>query len=729
MNTRRRRSASALCLALAFLSFGSASESGAGASPAGEAPRDGFSESSSVVAVEVPVNVVHDGEPVRGLSAADFEIDDGGRAQKITGFEVVDLAPAAAGETTASPALAIAARRHFLLLFDLTHVEPSAIVRARQAAHRLIETRVQASDLVAVASFSRSAGAKLVVGFTPDRRQAAYAIDAVGLPEVTDRHPDPLALLVSSQAETGGATAKNDRDRAFITVLEDAARVESRAARQIQRDDVAAMTRSLADLAHLLGGVAGRKYVVFLSQGFDSSLVQGFDSSAVKGGADEEAAHLVHAQAASGEHYKISSEDRYGDTRTANDLHRMLDEFRRADCMIESVDIGGLTAAAEQGVQHAGGTDSLFMMAHETGGELFHNTNDLAAAMAGLLARTSVTYVLSFQPAGLPADGSYHPLRIRVKNARGLQVLYRPGYYAPRPFAQLTAVERQLAAAGMVLGAAAGGQFATAILAAPFPVPGQQAYVPVVVEIAGSGLLAGARDVAQAEIYAYALDEQGTIHDHFGQVLGLDLRKVRGALESGGIKLYGHLDLDPGRYVIRALVRNSITGAASVAAAALTVPAFDGGEPALLPPLFPGAAGSFLVLRESGGREKLRDVPLPFRSAQGPFLPAARPVLAAGAEAPLFLLASGLSAGERTVEGRVFTVDGRAVPGGAVALAGGGGIVQGLEELPAVFRAESLPPGDYTLVVTLTDPASRRQLSSSLPFVIAAPAAVPGHAG
>src|SRR6185436_14643822 len=51
-----------------------------------------FEETSQVVAVEVPVNVLgRDGKPVRGLTAADFEVYDAGQRQAVTGFEVIDL--------------------------------------------------------------------------------------------------------------------------------------------------------------------------------------------------------------------------------------------------------------------------------------------------------------------------------------------------------------------------------------------------------------------------------------------------------------------------------------------------------------------------------------------------------------------------------------------------------------------------------------------------------------
>src|SRR5215210_2675151 len=78
-----------------------------------------FVESTQVVVVEVPVQVIRDGEPVRGLTAADFEVFDGRDKQTLTGFEAVDLAQLG-GDALATAELPSSARRHFLVLFDLT---------------------------------------------------------------------------------------------------------------------------------------------------------------------------------------------------------------------------------------------------------------------------------------------------------------------------------------------------------------------------------------------------------------------------------------------------------------------------------------------------------------------------------------------------------------------------------------------------------------------------------
>ncbi len=70
----------------------------------GRAAQQTFSESTQVVVVEVPVQVIKDGEPVRGMTAKDFEVYDGRRKVPITGFDVLDLAaPAAAAGAPAAP--------------------------------------------------------------------------------------------------------------------------------------------------------------------------------------------------------------------------------------------------------------------------------------------------------------------------------------------------------------------------------------------------------------------------------------------------------------------------------------------------------------------------------------------------------------------------------------------------------------------------------------------------
>src|SRR6185295_3063753 len=168
---------------------------------------------------------------------------------------------------------------------------------------------------------------------------------------------------------------------------------------------------------------------------------------------------------------------------------------------------------------------------------------------------------LSFQPE-VPRDGAYHPIKVELaKGGRGMKVVHRPGYFAPRPFDPREAPAHLLDAAETILGGREGGSLATALVAAPFPGAADRAYVPIVVEVDGASLLAGAETgPLPTEIYAYALRADGSIGDFFGQTLAFDLAKVKDKLQASGLKYYGHLELPPGDWSLRVLVRNGRTG-------------------------------------------------------------------------------------------------------------------------------------------------------------------------
>jgi VWFA-related protein len=732
-------------LGLALAALGSLSipwgSAGAGLLAAAPAPpAETFSESTDVTVVQVPVQVVRGGEPVRGLTAADFEIYDGKSKQRVTGFEVLDLA-VRQGPAVASipPAL----RRHFLFLFDLSFSEPKAIVKARQMARGILPA-LHPSDLVAVATYSSADGPRLVVGFTSDRRQVLKAIDHLGLPQLADRNADPLQLMAADEAASvrrleslAEQSPKQAADAAFVDFLESASLAVASANRQQQQQVVESFVHSVTDLARLMASVPGRKEVIYLSEGFDSSVLHGVQSYE---GQVEIAEQSIH-----GEGYLTDSDLRYGSTKGANVLEKMLEELRRADCVIQAVDIGGVRAAGDQGPVRPSGEGTLFAMAHDTGGELYRNFNDLGAAMAQVLRNTSITYVLTFQPDDIKLDGSYHKLRVTLKNGRGAQLFFRAGYYAPRPYRQQSAGERRLAAAEAVVAGGEGGGLRTSVLAVPLRPAGSagvaagsgsgrpagsagvaasaggRAYVAVVIEADGAGLLNGSPGETMAlEVYGYAIDSAGAIQDFFSQSLRFELAKVIPLLDRTGLKFFGHLDLPPGEYDVRTLVRNSGNGDYGLRSQPLVVPAFDKSAPVLLPPFFPELPGRWLMVREAP-RGARNEAPYPFVVRDKVYVPALRPVLAAAQEVAVTLMGYNLPAGLKA-EARVLSAQGKDLGNGDFTIEGREPPDPcGTERLNATFRPpRGLEPGEYQLIVVLTG-AQRVVHNGGTRFLVGAP--------
>jgi VWFA-related protein len=677
-----------------------------------------FSETASTVVVEVPVQVVRDGAPVRGLKQSDFAVYDGRKKQAITGFEVIDLTTQeAAPGAAAAPAVSAAARRHFLLLFDLAFSDPKAILQARKAAAAVVDD-LHPTDLVAVATYASLKGPQLVLGFTPDRAQISAAITTLGRPELLGRNPDPLRLVLADmKSETkpaafvsgsgAGAEAAAAKDEAALDELKSLVAAEERAENTAQQQAIANLTHSLAELSHVMAGIEGRKYVVYLSEGFDSSLVQG--------STDESKRTEMAEQATGGESYLTNSDEYFGSGKSLNQVEKMLEEFRRADCVIQAVDIAGLRAAGDLGNRRSGGKDTLLNFAKSTGGELFENFNDLGQAMGQMLDRTSVTYVLSFQPDKLEWNGDFHRLKVELSGdqARGARVVARPGYYAPKPYTQRSPMERMLDAQSQVVAGDEAGSLDMAVLAAPFQMPTERAYVPVLIEVNGKTLLAGKQGpTLPAEVFVYAFDSNGVIQDYISQNLGFEVAKVQPVLMQSGFKFFGHLELPPGDYSLRALVRNGTTGESGLRILPLHVPAFAT-EAALLPPFVPEPPNRWLLAREQP-RGDYKQAPYPFMLAGNPYIPASRPVMVPGEETQLSLVGYALGDGQVEAQARVLGSDGRELGPAAIQ------VLKREAGKPARLVANvtppKLPPGEYRLEVKLS--AAGASHTSSTPFVV-----------
>ena len=677
-----------------------------------------YADVAEVIVVEVPVQVTKDGRPVRGLTAENFEVIDGRKRRDLIGFDVYDLSISESDPSRMATPIPAAAQRHFMLFFDLSFSDPGSIVRARHAAKELVSTGLNPTDLVGVATYSASSGSKLILGFTSDRRQVEVAIDTLGLPQLVESRRDPLGLTFANMPESWGTTATPSPGRGGIDVeaevREAVTRMETSSRRASDRNDILALASSMTEVAELLQSVDGRKYLVYLSEGFNSSIVLGQGGGSTR--EEQQAIQRQNDAAAYGDYQDVDSNLRFGDTSTQNDLGRMLQEFVRADTVIQAVDIGGLRAGSDVRPRRES-KQGLFMMADGTGGEFFENFNNLTVAMEKMLDRTSVTYVLAFQADDLKLDGEFHKLKVKLKgDPKGARLNYRPGYFAPKPYSDVSQRERIFSAASLLYGDSS-GLVGTAALAAPFEIAQELAYVPTLIEIRGDDLLKGnPGSTVSTEIYAYAVAEDGQVRDFFNQVVGIDIAKAGPTLQTTGFKFWNQFELPPGGYMARILVRNAATGLSGVSVFPFRVPDARQQEPALLAPMFPEPAGKWLIVRGQRAEETTHDYP--FMIQGEPFIPAVRPVLEPGQSTPLIL--AGYSLGESVqMTAELLTLNGDPVEG--ISFNVGDRRLSAdptMAQWAATLGLGPLEAGDYELRITATDPESGEVSSSMLTVTV-----------
>jgi VWFA-related protein len=557
-------------------------------------------ETIDVHLVEVPVTVIdRAGNPVRGLTAANFELFDQGTKRAVGNFEAIDFESEAM--RSASP-LNPSARRNFILLFDLSFSSPVGRNKAQDAARNFIAKGMGRRDLAAVATIDVDRGFRMVTALTTDRNLLGSAIanprTFVSSDPLRIAGTDVLQLAPTDNVSRADVNAVDD-------FAADIARGEKKLNDQYNRTRIERQLRLLSDLGRTLRVLPGRKQVILFSEGFDPRLVRGRDARASADEQDDT------SQTVSGNVWRVDTDARYGSSMTMTILDEMSRTLRGSDVVLHAVDIQGVRVQNDENGSRINSNDALHLLSRPTGGEVFKNSNDVNADLEKMLRAQNVVYVLGFR-APASNDGKFHELKVRVTGVPGARVFHRAGYYDS---GAQTVLERSLSNAEIVLNDIVQSDISVASLAAPFPAKNGTARVPMVVDIGAAGLLrdAKANDVI-AEVYVYAFDDQGVVRDRSYQRMTIDSTKMAGRT---GIKYFPTLTLPPGKYALKTLVRVAGTERKGYVRTDIEVPSTN--DVALLPPMFVDDPAAWIVVRGTSHD----DAPYPFHINGEPFLPSA----------------------------------------------------------------------------------------------------------
>jgi hypothetical protein len=219
--------------------------------------------------------------------------------------------------------------------------------------------------------------------------------------------------------------------------------------------------------------------------------------------------------------------------------------------------------------------------------------------------------------------------------------------------------------------------------------------VPFVIEVDGGTLLGDrTEDRIAIGFYAYVIDPVGKVVDHIARGLILESADYSEKIAASGLKFVGRFDLEPGDYTLRVMVKNERGGEFFMSWSILTLASGDYPAPHLLPPLFPDPGGSWVLVRQGG-----EAVTISVDRATA-ILPCARPTLAENFPAEIYLGGGGWGS-NAFVEIRILNELGRTVSEPVVRFTGPPS--GDFEFRHAKLAPIDLPPGDYSLIVTLTD--------------------------
>lgn len=188
---------------------------------------------------------------------------------------------------------------------------------------------------------------------------------------------------------------------------------------------------AMKELAGYLGGIAGRKNVIWFSGGFPLVLLPDasqFDALANVESYREEVQKTADMLTAA--RVAIYPVDAHGLWEPA--------EFSAASNPTIPHDVHVAAEAqssqwSQEREQHYGNQATMQVVADETGGQAFLETNDFAKAVASAIENGASYYTLAYVPKNAVIDGSYHKIQVRMDDDHGLKLAYRRGYYADAP--------------------------------------------------------------------------------------------------------------------------------------------------------------------------------------------------------------------------------------------------------------------------------------------------------
>jgi VWFA-related protein len=499
----------------------------------------------------VLVNVVardRSGALVRDLKASDFSVQEDGKVQHVSSFDIESTEAFAGGSDQQSsftpvsasiltsdgtPAAdALRGRRLVVLFFDFGSMQPEESQRAIDAAQQFVERQMTPADMAAIATYSTSL--QVAQDFTTDRAVLAAALKRLSAVE-GEGLANGTTGDSSGQPDIGEQYTPDDTEyNLFNTDMS---------------------LHALGSLAQALGRLQQRKSILYFSGGLTRT---GIDNQ--------------------------------------TQLRAAINTAVRANVALYAVDIRGLQALPPGGQAQVGslrGTstysgaavqsdldanfasqETLVTLASDTGGKAFLDSNDFSRAFTAVQRDNEFYYMLAYRSTNRALDGRYRHITVKVGRP-GVNLEYRAGYYAPRDWTHSTHEDREQQLEDELASGLPNTDLPVYLGTSYFRMADQRFYVGTSVVVPGSSIpftASGDKDKATLDVLGVVRDRQtklpvGTVREavKLAAETAQQVRRKNIQYETGFL-------LPAGGYHLKFVVRENQTGRLGSFETDLTVP-------------------------------------------------------------------------------------------------------------------------------------------------------------
>ncbi len=392
--------------------------------PASDVPSMTIRANTRLVMIDVVVTDKK-GQPVAGLKAQDFVLEENGKKQRIATFTPLGASQAApqplpAGLLSNRPEYLRPAGIPTVLLLDAanSHFKDQAYGRSQMLKY----VADQSDSGAPMAVMTLTDRLHVLQEFTSDPKVLAKAIKNLRPQEqilqagVAPSSPSGSADAIATGPGTAAAINAAQAQVAAFQSIVTGYNLELRTVVTIQ---------AMIDLSRLLAGLPGRKNVVWLTSEFpfdlipqDRNLSEAEYQADLPGQGTQRPVGLNAAGSLAAESRRLHGEG----------IERAESQLASADIAIYPVDMRGLMTS---GID-AATTGTMEEIASETGGKAYTNQNEIRVGIALAASDSKASYSLGYYPENKKWDGKYRGIKVKL-NQGDTQIRYRKGYYAIEP--------------------------------------------------------------------------------------------------------------------------------------------------------------------------------------------------------------------------------------------------------------------------------------------------------